>query len=32
MKDKYSKPESQVEDFKTVDVVTTSVENMPDWD
>jgi len=32
MKELYTKPVSQVEEFKTADVVTTSIEQIPDWD
>ncbi len=32
MKEIYIKPVSQVDEFKTVDVVTTSIEQLPDWD
>lgn len=33
MKETYIKPVSKVDEFKTVDVVTTSgIEQLPDWD
>lgn len=32
MKETYIKPVSKVDEFKTADVVTTSIEQLPDWD
>ena len=33
MKELYTKPVSDIQEFKTVDVVTTSIENLnPSWD
>lgn len=33
MKELYTKPVAEIEEFDTADVVTTSfIENLPDWD